>query len=87
MTSRDLSCYFTFCVSVLLYSLLFLSLSLPSALMLELQCVCQEAMVEKAEGEHRLERKTIELSALRSEYVTLMKSEGGLKEVNTFTNF
>ena len=65
-----------------LYSLTVLSLD--SALMVELHAVCQETMIVNIEGESRLEKKNIELSALRNEYVTLMSSEGGLKEVQKY---
>lgn len=62
-------------------------LSLDSALMVELHAVCQETMIVNIEGESRLEKKNIELSALRNEYVTLMSSEGGLKEVGKYQKF
>ena len=54
---------------------------------MELHAVCQETMIVNIEGESRLEKKNIELSALRNEYVTLMSSEGGLKEVQKYRKY
>lgn len=43
--------------------------------------MCQQAIVDRREGEKKLEAKDEELAALRNEFVDLMRSEGGLKEV------
>ena len=81
-------CICTLCRPTVYSSLYSLTVrSLDSALMVELHAVCQETMIVNIEGESRLEKKNIELSALRNEYVTLMSSEGGLKEVQKYRKF